>query len=1172
MKKNLLLLFTLYLSIGYGQLSETIKNGELYKSAPDWAKMMYSDNPNVNEVDYLYSEYFKKTKYTKSTYTQYYKRWRRTVNPYLNNEGYVDSAKKSKAAASIVTLKNVQKNQNRPGNNWTALGPFKDFAVGGITPSGGQANVYSIGRCEAAPNVMYCGTEPGEVYKSTDGANTWVNVSKTLVTAYTPDAVTGNAGIHALAVHPTNSNIVYIGSGRQVFKTTDGGLNWVAIFDSEVPLGGYLEDPSEIFIHPTDPQIVLVATEGGIFRLSNDGGIWNQVVSGDCFDIKAKPGNPNVLYTVRNNIATNRHQFLTSIDAGLTWTPQTIGWYNSTNSSRTVGGARIAVSAADSNRVYAFLIGDSKPGDNGFIGVYRSNDGGVSWANTMGYDGAPYTANAHPNLISSNPVTDPNFGFNQGFYNCAIMASNTNADEILVGGIGMWRSTNGGQSFQCKYNYVCGSFNLMHVDQQDYRAFGNEYWATTDGGIYKSNDMFATQPEFKMDGVRAVDFWGFGQGWNRDILVGGTFHNGVDAYAEGFPDGDFLNLIGGEPASGYVNPSSQSRVYSSSMGSRILPQTITGPVLSAPFEVYANGQSLNEDAWYAESSELEFHPSCNNHMYKGYDNKLFKSTDGGASFTSIYTSNVPTQEVLGIEISRQNTNTMYIVVWPSTNLEGNSYIVKTTNDWVTNSIIALPIPQKLAVISIDPENDQIIWLAYPRGEDGNKVFKSINGGATWSNQSSPELNGQNIQVITTIGGTNGGVYIATNATVFYKNNTMTNWVYDNNNLPTAIGSIGMKPFYRDGKIRIASLGKGIWESVLFEEPTRPVAKIMVDKLIADLTCNNVFYFDDYSMLNHTNATWAWTFQDGSISTSSLRNPQVTFNSAGNHTVTLTVTNAAGISSTDTLTVTTTTISNSTTLNHNFELGLLPATWYQEFTNNYNWLYNNEVGGFGQSTNCMTVNNFTLSAPGLFADMVAPVNMSAISASNASLTFDVAYALYNSGYQDALEVLVSTDCGATYTTVYSKVGQQLATAPATTAQFVPTATQWRTESVNLASYIGSQKVLIKFRNINQFGQALYVDNIKLNSNSLASNDFTVVTPIVYPNPISSNGSITVKGNESSKIKFNLFAIDGKLIDTIFTNFNTPIPLYNYNLSKGTYFYKIVSENKIQNGKLIISNSK
>lgn len=1159
--KNIFITLTfLFCTLSSGQSLETQKNGDLYKSAPNWAKLMYSTNPNVNEVEKLYENYYNSNRFTKSYHTQYYKRWRKAINPYINNEGFIDSNKKIDFIEILNNIKTTNENKNINSGTWIPLGPFRNLAIGGILPDGGQANVFTIGRCEAQPNVMYCGTEPGEVYKSIDGANSWVCVSKTLVTSYTPYVITANAGIMALAVHPTNPEIVYIGSGTQVFKTINSGIDWFPVFDSQIQLTGYFENPAEIHINSSNPEIVIVGGKEGMYRTENGGITWQNIFSNECFDIKNKPGNPNTLYSVRVNNSNNTHEFIKSIDAGITWIPQILGWYTSSDPSRSVSGARIAVSEADSNRVYAFLIGDSKSGDNGFIGIYRSNDAGVSWTNTMGYDGAPYFENTHPNLISSSPVTD-NFTMNQGFYNCAIMASNTNADELLVGGIGMWRSNNGGQSFQCKYNYRCGDFNPMHVDMQDFRAFGNDYWATTDGGIYKSNNLFDTQPEFKMNGVRAVDFLGFGSGWNRDILIGGAFHNGVDVYAEGFPFGDFLNLTRGEPASGYVNPNNQSRVYSTNLGSRIIPQTITGEVLSAPFE-----ERINESGWFGESSELEFHPSCHNHIYKGYQNKLYKSVDGGASFTAIYSA-IPDSKVLGIEISRTNTNTMYIVVRPNS---GNGYLVKTTDDWLSSSIIEFPyLGNNLGIISLDPENDLIIWLAYPRGNNGNKVFKSINGGITWNNETTAELNGQDIQAMTTIGGTNGGIYLATNITCYYKSSNFQNWIIDNNNLPTTIGTIGIRPFYRDGKIRIASLGKGIWESPLFETPNRPVAKIMVDKLRSDLLCDNVFSFDDYSMLNHTNATWFWTFHDANISTSSARNPQVIFNSLGNHLVTLTVTDANGNSSNDSIVIT---IFHDIeeNLNQNFENQLLLNGWFQESTGNLSWSYNNVVGGFGLSTNCMFINNYISNARGVFTDIVAPVDMSNTNPINAVLNFDVAYSYYGPNYADKLQVLISTDCGENYSIVYEKEGQILATAPSTQIEFVPTSTQWRRETIDLSSYVGNENVYIKFRNINQYGQRLYIDNINFGEINLNSVDFKIDSPLVFPNPLSSQGFITVKGTSDAEIKFNLINIEGKLIDTIFTRFNTPFSIEKYNLSQGTYLYKIISENKILNGKLIISD--
>ena len=98
--------------------------------------------------------------------------------------------------------------------------------------------------------------------------------------------------------------------------------------------------------------------------------------------------------------------------------------------------------------------------------------------------------------------------------------------------------------------------------------------------------------------------------------------------------------------------------------------------------------------------------------------------------------------------------------------------------------------------------------------------------------------------------------------------------------------------------------------------------------------------------------------------------------------------------------------------------------------------------------------------------------------SAQMTFDVAYAPYNAANFDGLEVLVSTDCGLTYTSVYSKSNTVLATAPATTALFVPTAAQWRTETISLNSYIGQSSVTIAIRNLAGYGNNLYLDNINI----------------------------------------------------------------------------------------------
>jgi len=320
------------------------------------------------------------------------------------------------------------------------------------------------------------------------------------------------------------------------------------------------------------------------------------------------------------------------------------------------------------------------------------------------------------------------------------------------------------------------------------------------------------------------------------------------------------------------------------------------------------------------------------------------------------------------------------------------------------------------------------------------------------------------------------------------------------------------------------------------------------------------------MLNHTSATWAWTFENGSIATSSMRNPQVSFNGTGTHLVTLTVTNANGISDSDTITINIEGLVN-TALEEDFEVAFVPDGWSREASGNMSWTYQNTVGGFGQSTNSMFVNNYTISQVGEFCDIIAPLNMQNTNASDAVLTFDVAYALYSGAYEDGLEVLISTDCGMTWNSEYNKVGSALATAPNTTTQFEPTATQWRQETVDLTAYTGNENVQVKFRNINAYGQALYVDNINLGS-TLGIEEVSADAMTFYPNPVESNGAVFIKSVKNSDIKLSLYNLQGKHIGTIFTETNTEIPIQQWSLSTGVYLYNIKSDNKIKKGKLIV----
>src|SRR6185369_14524950 len=116
------------------------------------------------------------------------------------------------------------------------------------------------------------------------------------------------------------------------------------------------------------------------------------------------------------------------------------------------------------------------------------------------------------------------------------------------------------------------------------------------------------------------------------------------------------------------------------------------------------------------------------------------------------------------------------------------------------------------------------------------------------------------------------------------------------------------------------------------------------------------------------------------------------------------------------------------------------------------------------------------------------------------------------------VLVSTDCGTTYTQVYSKTGTTLATAPDVGGNFTPNATQWRTETVDLSAYVGQANVMIKFEVFVNLGNNLYLDNIWIDQ-TVGIQEISSHSISVYPNPAS--GSVhftlpTVKENTSIQI--------------------------------------------------------
>ena len=154
--------------------------------------------------------------------------------------------------------------------------------------------------------------------------------------------------------------------------------------------------------------------------------------------------------------------------------------------------------------------------------------------------------------------------------------------------------------------------------------------------------------------------------------------------------------------------------------------------------------------------------------------------------------------------------------------------------------------------------------------------------------------------------------------------------------------------------------------------------------------------------------------------------------------------------------------------------------------------------------------------------------------NLALTFDVAHAKYdnNSGLGDRLQVQISTNCGTSWTTIYNKAGSyDLSTAPNTTGQFSPSASQWRNETVDLVGYSSQEEVLIRFRGISGYGNNLYIDNINLDKSTASIKETEVAnTLIIYPNPVTEELNIEFTLTETTDVLINIYDITGRIVDT------------------------------------------
>jgi len=343
------------------------------------------------------------------------------------------------------------------------------------------------------------------------------------------------------------------------------------------------------------------------------------------------------------------------------------------------------------------------------------------------------------------------------------------------------------------------------------------------------------------------------------------------------------------------------------------------------------------------------------------------------------------------------------------------------------------------------------------------------------------------------------------------------------------------------------------------------------------TCpNQTITFTDQSLNGPT--SWNWTITPTTFNyvggtSASSQNPQVQFTAPGVYTVALQATNAFG---SNTLTETNyINISNGAVLPmvEDFENAFLPAGW-DIFNNDGDITWDEATsitGANGNNTDAAFVNNFDYNSAGEEDDLIS-VALDLTLASGATMTFDVAYAPFSATLFDGLRVEVSTDCGNTFTpSGYDKSGTTLATAGVSQSRWAPSgAGDWRNESIDLTPYVGNQ-VVVKFVNVNGYGNNLFVDNVNVTSFVGVEDGLDASSILVYPNPNDGRFKVVVDKLPLGAANLSVIDLTGRSIFSQNVNgdggyFTTELDLNK--ISSGIYYLQVQSSNGKQVKKLVI----
>jgi photosystem II stability/assembly factor-like uncharacterized protein len=666
-------------------------------------------------------------------------------------------------------------------------------------------------------DTFYMGTTGGGVWKTDDGGANWRPVADKTLTA---------ASIGALAVAPSDSNVVYAGTGSAcprgnvspgdgIYRSTDAGRNWSKI---GLPEAGQI---GRIVVHPNDPDHVYVAALGhifgpneerGVYRTKDGGKTWEKVLGvsdrAGAVDLAMDPNNPRVLFAAMWEVERKPWTLISGGDGSGVWRSTNGGddWEEVTKGlpEETMGKISVSVSGGKSGRVYA-LIEAAETG-----GLYRSDDGGDSFT-----------------LINS----DHNF-LQRAWYYTHVTADPADGETVYINNVQFWRSHDGGKSFK-PIRTPHGDNHDMWINPDD----PNVMVQANDGGAnvsYNGGRSWSTQgnqptAEFyrvSVDNQFPYRVYGCQQDNSCVTIASRTGGGSIGRQ-------DWWVIGGGESGHVAIDPDNPDISYAGSYGGYITRYD------------HATGQNRNITAWpqvaigmpsrdlkyrFQWNAPIRLSPHDKDTLYHASQH-VHRTRDGGQSWDTISPDlshdDDATQGYAGEPITRDNTGvevfgTVFAfeesphqpgLLWAGTD-DGRVHLSRDAGKtW--DEITPAKMPERgqvntLALSTHDAGRAFIAVTRYKFDDFAPYIFRTDDYGASWDLLTDGENGidpGHFTRVVREDPDRKGLLYAGTEFGVYYSIDDGANWQPFRKNMPvTPVTDLQV----HEKDLVVATQGRGFW--------------------------------------------------------------------------------------------------------------------------------------------------------------------------------------------------------------------------------------------------------------------------------------------------------------------------------------------------------------------------